>query len=177
MVSLQELMTTLNDLLLQDEFVERAEIKHVEYEYRGQQVSQDFLVIENPHDPERGIAISYDDTWQEWTVEYLGAHEHFSRDTMESLIDKLYGDIVLAIVMNFRVVAYGKKGTPYEGTILTRDVYVEGIPEIYTDEEKETARNFGARRWSGEVTNEATICYALFEYGAFGRMLKERKDV
>ena len=165
MVTLKEVMDEMNKMLAEGHAEEHVEMRRLDYEYNGEKRYEDFLVIAHPKEPERGIAISYDDDWQEWKVEYFGTHEHFSCRTLDSFMFHIYGMTILPILCNYRMVAYGKKGTPYEGEYRTRDIVDEEIGGWYTDEEVEMAKNFGARNWAGEDNDLATVLHILFGKG------------
>lgn len=165
MVPLTEIRDEMNKMLAEGKARERVEIRHFEYEWQGRQVSEDVLIIPHPDEPERGMAISYDESWEEWTVEYFGTHIHLSCQTLDSIMTRMYGLTILPIILDIRMVAYGKKGTPYEGEYRSRDIVEEEIGGWYTDEEVAMAKNFGARCWSGEIDDLATILHILFGKG------------
>lgn len=155
----QEVANLLNAQLEKDGFAERVEIKFFKFEDDNGMRSYDVLMIVNPTN-QHTIAITYNEHKLEWTLNYFGAESHLYCQTKESVLKQMYYEILLPLLGDKWAVAFGhKEESPCFGMVITCCHIPNHIEDNFTDKQRKLAKNFLVNRWSGEITDEKTICY------------------
>ena len=145
----QQILHALNEMLKADGFTERFLMKKEVFD--GEEYT--LFVIPNK---EEAYSISLLDDGEEWTLEYLGAHTHISKD--EETLREIYERYIKYTLADRMAVAhlFDEKGVWYRSETA---IIPENIPFEFSQEDKQSAKRNKIVRWSGEVKDETIRCY------------------